>query len=100
MDDFDPADVHVTLQVVCRKRGLDRSGPLLDTLANSLRHVTSEVVQFEFDDGTKLKGTDLKTRKPIRVDCSGNLPVPTAVDQAICDYLRELIEGQIIEADE
>lgn len=99
LDDLNPDDVHVTLQVTCRKRGLERSGPLLDILANSLRHVTSEVVQFEFDDGTKLKGTDLKTRTSIRVECAGNLPVPTEVDKAIHEYLMKLVDEEIIEAD-
>ena len=99
-ESFDPKDVQVTVQVTCRKRALDRSGPLLDVLANSLRHVTADVVEFTFDDGTKLRGADLKTRTSIRLECSGNMPVPTQVDKAMHDYLQDLIRKQTITADE
>ncbi len=62
-------------------------------MANSLRHVTQDIVRVEFEDGTELKGSQLKTKHTIRIDWSGRMPVPTQVDKAIYDYLQELIEG-------
>lgn len=89
---FDSNDLNIKLEVTCKKRGLDRSGPVLDVLANSLRHVKEDVVRFTFDDGTELKGSDLKTHTSIRIECSGNMPVVQQVDKAMHDYLRELVE--------
>lgn len=100
LESFDPKDIHVKVEVTCRKKALERSGPVLDMLANSLRHVTTDVVRMKFDDGTELKGSELKTRHPIRVECSGNMPVPTQVDRAIHDYLQELIQKGTITADD
>jgi hypothetical protein len=60
------SDIQIHLEVTCRRKGLERSGPLVDVLANSLRHVTSDTVKMIFEDGTVLKGSALKTRKKIR----------------------------------
>lgn len=95
-DTFDPNDMHVKLEVTCRKKGLERSGPLLDVLANSLRHIHTDLVRFKFEDGTELKGSDLKTQKQVRLECSGNMPVPTQVDKAMHIYLRELVDSGTI----
>jgi hypothetical protein len=100
LDSFDPNDIHVKVEVTCRKKALERSGPVLDMLANSLRHVTTDVVRMKFDDGTELKGSELKTRHPVRVECAGNMPVPTQVDRAIHDYLHELANKGTISTDE
>ena len=94
---FDPNDINVKLEVTCRKKGLERSGPFVDVLANSLRHVQTELVKFKFEDGTELKGTDLKTHRQVRLECSGNMPVPQQADKAIHDYLQELVSKGTIQ---
>lgn len=72
----------------------------MDVMANSLRHVTSNLVKFEFEDGSELKGADLKTRKSIRLDWVGSLPIPNQVDKAIFLYLQELIQKGTVSKDE
>ncbi len=94
---FDPNDLRVKVEVTCKKKGLDRSGPLIDVLANSLRHVTTEVVKFTFDDGSELKGSDLKSHTSVRLECSGNMPIAQQVDQAMYNYLQELIQRGTIQ---
>jgi hypothetical protein len=69
-------------------------------MANALRHVETDLVKFKFVDGTELKGSDLKTRKPFRMDCTGSMPVPQQVDKAIEAYLQELLDKGTITADE
>lgn len=74
--DFDPDDVQVKLEVSCSKRKLEKAGPIMDVMANALRHVTTDLVRFKFEDGTELKGSDLKTHQSFRLDCTGSMPVP------------------------
>lgn len=97
---FDPNDVRIKLEVTCAKRKLERAGPLMDVMANSLRHVTSDIVRFTFEDGTELKGSDLKTHKRFYLECSGAMPVPQQVDKAIYAYLQELVEKGTIDGEE
>ncbi|MDB6032501.1 MAG: hypothetical protein JWM16_2839 [Verrucomicrobiales bacterium] len=73
---FGAEDVHIKVEVTRRKKALDTAGSFMDVLGNSLRHVTSDVVKIKFEDGTELKGSDLKTKKAVRIDCLGkHLPV-------------------------
>jgi hypothetical protein len=95
-EDFDPEDVHVKIEISSHKKDLETSGPFLDVLANSLRHVESDVVRVEFDDGTILRGDQLKTKKAIRLDCSNNMPVANQVDTAIHGYLQELLKSGMV----
>lgn len=97
---FDPNDVSVRVEVTCAKRKLEKAGPIMDVMANSLRHVETDLVKFKFEDGTELKGADLKTRKAFRMECTGSMPVSTQVDKAIETYLHELLEKGSITADE
>ena len=97
--DFDPNDVRIKLEVTCAKRKLERAGPIMDVMANSLRHVTSDIVKFTFEDGTELKGSDLKTHKKFYLECSGAMPVPQQVDKAIHAYLQELVEKGTIDGE-
>jgi len=98
--DFDPNDVNVKVEVSCAKRKLEKAGPIMDVMANALRHVETDLVKFKFEDGTELKGSDLKTKKPFRMDCTGSMPVPQQVDKAIETYLQELLDRGTIAADE
>jgi hypothetical protein len=98
--DFNPDDVNVKVEVSCAKRKLEKAGPIMDVMANALRHVETDVVKFQFEDGTELKGTDLKTRKKFTFDCTGSMPVPQQVDKAIEAYLQDLIEKGTVTVDE
>lgn len=98
--DFDPNDVRIKLEVTCAKKKLEQAGPILDVMANSLRHVTTDIVKFTFEDGTELKGSDLKTHKRFYLECSGAMPVPQQVDKAIHAYLQELIEKGTVDGEE
>jgi hypothetical protein len=99
-DDFDPKDIQVKLEISCHKKALEKAGPLLDVLANSLRHVESDVVCIKFDDGTILRGEELKTKMQVRLDCSGNMPVANHVDAAIVGYLQDLLQSGTITLEE
>jgi hypothetical protein len=99
-NDFDPDDVSVKVEVTCSKRKLEKAGPIMDVMANALRHVQTDLVKFKFEDGTELKGSDLKTKKPFRMECTGSMPVPQQVDKAIETYLQELIEQGTVSAEE
>lgn len=98
--DFDPNDVRIKLEVTCAKRKLEKAGQIMDVMANSLRHVTTDVVRFTFEDGTELKGSDLKTHKKFYLECSGAMPVPQQVDKAIHAYLQELVEKGTVDGEE
>lgn len=98
--DFNPDDVNVKVEVSCAKRKLEKAGPIMDVMANALRHVETDLVRFKFEDGTELKGSDLKTRKPFRLECTGSMPVPQQVDNAIETYLQELLDVGTISKDE
>lgn len=95
---FNPEDVTIKILVSCPKRKMEMAGPVMDVMANAFRHVETDVVKFKFQDGTQLSGTQLKSKKQIRIDCVGSMPVTTQVEQEIESYLRELIEqGTITE---
>jgi len=99
-NDFNPDDVSVKVEVSCAKRKMETAGPVMDVMANALRHVETNLVKFKFEDGTELKGIDLKTRKPFRMECHGSMPVPQQVDKAIETYLQELLDKGTITKDE
>ncbi len=98
---LDEPDVTATLELHCSRKAMQSSaGQFMAQLGHSLRHSTGDGITLELEDGSKIRGNDLKIGTHVSVECQNRHPLLLSVAVSMYEYLLQLIRsGRLIETD-
>ncbi|MBS0632040.1 MAG: hypothetical protein JSS11_09015 [Verrucomicrobia bacterium] len=93
-DDAESVEVLIELRVSGRR--VEDTNELLDQVGNLFANMPDRDYEVEFDDGAKLKGSDLMVKTTAKVEAEGGVPKTNSVWKEMARYLKELQESKTI----
>lgn len=93
-DDAESVEVLIELRVGGRR--VEEANELLDQVGNLFANMPDRDYEIEFDDGAKLKGSDLMVKTSATVEAEGGVPKTNSVWKEMARYLKELQESKTI----
>ena len=93
-DDAESVEVLIELRVGGRR--VEETNELLDQVGNFFANMPDRDYEIEFDDGAKLKGSDLMVKTTATVEAEGGVPKTNSVWKEMARYLKELQESKTI----
>ncbi len=93
-DDAESVEVLIELRVGGRR--VEETNELLDQVGNLFANMPDRDYEIEFDDGAKLKGSDLMVKTSATVEAEGGVPKTNSVWKEMARYLKELQESKTI----
>jgi len=93
-DDAEAVEVLIQLRVGGRR--IEEANELLDQVGNLFANTPDRDYEVEFEDGAKMKGSELVVRTTSTVESEGGVPKTNSVWKEMARYLKELQESKTV----
>ena len=94
VDDAEGVEVRIELRIGGRR--VEETNELLDQIGNLFANTPDRDYEIEFDNGAKMKGSDLMVKTTATVEAEGGVPKTHSVWKEMARYLKELQESATI----